>query len=401
MMPTEGHVRTTPLAWGVVVIAAALMAIGLVVVASASSTIERGFLSWPIWATPFGRQLIFSLSGLAVLMASSRVFAGRLSPEVHPVRWPLWFLLLAIGGLAATFLPGLSDAHRGSHRWLRFPLGSFTLSIQPSELAKFALVAFLAFWLGRPTASPRSFWRGFLPAGFVLAIVAGLVGKEDFGTAVLLCGVGGLLLIVAGCRWLHLVPAGLFAIAGLIALLVFEPYRWERLKAHGDLWSDPRGAGYQPLQSLTSIAAGRWSGVGLGAGIQKYGYLPEAHSDFVFSILCEETGLIGAGLVISLYVALVWLGIRLVWEARTHFERLLAFGIASTMGFQAAMNIAVVTALTPTKGISLPLISAGGSGTLAFCLSLGALAAIGMRAAARSSERELLFDPSRAVPNPI
>ena len=190
------------------------------------------------------------------------------------------------------------------------------------------------------------------------------------------------MLFVAGCRMRHLALLGVLGTCALTALLYSAPYRLDRITAFKSFWADPLGGGYQPLQSLTTIASGGWFGAGLGAGVQKYGYLPECHADFIFAVLCEEMGAFGGAVVIALFCAFVWCGLRAMLMARSRFERLLAFGLTATVGLQAAMNIAVVTVAVPTTGISLPLISAGGSGLLTFCLATGVLAAI----AARGSE---------------
>ena len=213
-----------------------------------------------------------------------------------------------------------------------------------------------------------------------------LVGKEDFGTSVLLGGVGGSMLFVAGCRLRHLGGAAAVGAWSLIALLYSAPYRVARLAAFRDLWGDPQGAGYQPIQSLAAIASGGWFGTGLGSGIQKHGYLPECRSDFIFAVMCEEMGTLGGGLVLALFSLFVLLGIRTMLAAPTRFERLLAFGLTATIGLQAAMNVAVVTVLAPTTGIPLPLISAGGSGMLTSCGAVGVLAAIAARAGTESRE---------------
>jgi cell division protein FtsW len=166
-----------------------------------------------------------------------------------------------------------------------------------------------------------------------------------------------------------------------------EPYRLERIVGFLNPYADELGVGYHPLQSLRTIASGGWLGVGLGAGIQKHGYLPESQTDFIFAIICEEAGLIGGLLVIGLFLVLVWLGLRTMWTAQTRFERLLAFGLTTLIGLQAAMHIAVVTVCAPTTGISLPLISAGGSGLLISCVAIGLLAAIAARGPAAQESR--------------
>jgi cell division protein FtsW len=166
----------------------------------------------------------------------------------------------------------------------------------------------------------------------------------------------------------------------LTFLLFAAPYRLARIAAYQDFWGDPQGVGYQPLQSMVTIASGGWWGTGLGSGVQKYGYLPESHTDFVFAVLCEELGVFGGALVILLFCAFVWMGIRTMLSARTRFERLLAFGLTFLIAMQAAMNVAVVTVMMPTTGVPLPMLSAGGSGLFTVCVGVGLLAAIAHRA---------------------
>jgi cell division protein FtsW len=285
-------------------------------------------------------------------------------------------------GLIAAWIPSLADVHRGSHRWLKVGVGAWSFSVQPSEFAKVAMVLFVAVLLTRPGVELRDFRRGFVPPMIAGAACAGLVGLADFGTAVLLASVVGIMLLVGGCRMLHLAILTLGGCIGLGVLLLAEPYRLERVDSFLRMWQDPQGVGYQPVQSLVTIASGGWMGAGLGAGVQKYGYLPESHTDFIFAILCEETGVLGGAFVMALFGALVLLGWRTVRSAATPFERLVALGLTSVIGLQAVMNIAVVTVVVPTKGMSLPLISAGGSGLLACCLAITILVAIAARAGA-------------------
>lgn len=382
--------RSSSTSWGLLVVALALLALGLVAVASAASTLNRPFWEGPIWRNPFGKQAVFAVMGVTVMLVASRLSLNMFSKE-RLCRWlPAIALAITVALLVVILIPGLSHARHGSQRWIRFPAGPLDLGFQPSEVAKITLVAWLAWWLGSPKAEPRKFFKGFLLPGAVLATVVILVGSEDFGTAALLAAVGGLLLLMAGCRWLHTVPLALAGATTLGALLFFVDYRMDRLRAHEDIFKHMHGAGYQPVQSLTSIATGSWSGVGLGAGIQKYGFLPESHTDFIFAVICEESGMLGAVLVLGLFSAFVWLGLAAVRSAATPFESLMAFGLTSMIGLQAVMNIAVVTVLAPTKGISLPLISAGGSGTLVYCLSIGLLIGIAKRGAALLPASEAL-----------
>ncbi len=362
-----------------IVLAVALMAIGLVMVGSAGASLDRSLVEALSWQASFGRQVVFAVVGLALMLIASFVCVPILASQRLRYRLPQVLFVLTLLCLIAAFVPGLADAHRGSHRWLQLGAAGLGLSFQPSEFAKLALVALMASLLAERDVNIRSFFKGFLPPVLALGVCVLLVGMEDFGTAGLFAVVGGLMLLVGGCRFVHLLLVGVAGIFGFVGLLFAAPYRLERIAAYRDLWDDPLGAGYQPLQSLTTIASGGWFGLGLGAGVQKYGYLPEDHSDFIFAVICEEMGVLGAGLVIALFCTLVILGIRTMWFARTPFERLLAFGITSLVGWQAVMNIAVVTVVTPTTGISLPFVSAGGSGLLTFCLAVGTLAAVAAR----------------------
>lgn len=394
--------------------ASALMAVGLVMVASTSASLDHSLFALPFWENTPGRHALFVLCGFAVMLVTSFI-AGR-ALRTPSLRRGVTLVLVVVtaGCLVAALLPGLGDAHRGSHRWLRVPLGGMELGYQPSELAKLALVALLAslladggMWdrlsslsdrLGRQVGlQGRSHTRRrFVPAALSIGVCVLLVGVEDFGTAVLLACVGVSMLFVAGCRLRDLAVLGGLGLVGLTGLLYAAPYRLERLAAYTDFWSDPQGKGYQPIQSLATIASGGWLGTGLGSGVQKYGYLPESHTDFIFAVICEEMGLLGAGLVIVLFGAFVWLGIRVMLAARTRFEQLVAFGLTMTLGLQAVMNIAVVTVAAPTTGISLPLVSAGGSGLLTFCLLAGVLAAIARRGSlCREGEQGSMLDHRR------
>ncbi len=363
----------------VILIAAMLMSIGLVMVGSATASVDRPLLDARLWTTPFGRQALFTLIGLVIMLGTARVGIPLLGSPAMRYRLPQLLFLVAVALLAAALVPGLADPHHGSQRWLRLGRLGVGVGFQPSELAKLALVAFLASLLGERSADPTSFGRSFVPATLAIGVCVALVGKENFGTAALLACAAGAILFVAGCRIHHLLMIVGLGAAGLTVLLFAAPYRLARLAAYRDYWADPQGNGYQPLQSLVTIASGGWWGTGLGSGVQKYGYLPESHTDFVFAVLCEELGAFGGVLVILLFCAFVWLGIRTMLVARTRFERLLAFGLTFLVALQAAMNLAVVTVMTPTTGVPLPMLSAGGSGMFTVCASVGLLSAIAYR----------------------
>lgn len=371
-----------------IVVATALMAIGLVMVASTSASLDRPLITSAFWRSVPGRQAILALIGFIAMVVTTRVAPRVLASSVACRRVTIIVFTIVVVGLIAALIPSLASAHRGSQRWLRFAVGGIPLGVQPSELAKPAMVAIVALLLTDRRADPRSLRRCLIPASLAIALCVVLVGKEDFGTSVLLACVGGALLLVAGCRLRHLAVLATLGIGALATLLYAAPYRVARLAAYRNLWDDPRGDGYQPVQSLTTIASGGWFGTGLGSGVQKYGYLPESHTDFIFASICEELGVFGAVFVIMLFCGLIWLGLRTMLTARSRFERLLAFGLTATIGLQAIMNIAVVTVVTPTTGISLPLISAGGSSLLTFCLVTGVLAAIAVRSVSQSGDQE-------------
>ena len=207
-----------------------------------------------------------------------------------------------------------------------------------------------------------------------------MIGKEDFGTAALIAVVSGLVLITGGARLWHLILFALPGAAMFAALIIEKPYRLRRITAFMDIWSDPQDSGYHAIQSLVAIGNGGWWGAGLGKGIQKYGYLPEDTTDFIFSIVCEELGFLGAVLVIALLATLVWCGWRIFHRCGDGLGKLLTFGIVGTIALQAAMNIAVATVSVPTKGIALPFVSAGGSGLIFSAMALGLVCSVARQA---------------------
>lgn len=362
-----------------VIVTVALMVVGLLAVMSATAPVDRPMFGVPVWRSIFGRQMIFAGFALALL-----AIAARVSPAV--LARPMLFrtlaavsMFVAMGLLAATLLPGVAETRRNSQRWLQILPFWGGIGLQPSEVAKLAMAAALAAWLSHERCVVRSFWRGFLPAAGVIGLSAALVGFEDFGTCALIFGAGFLTLFVAGCRVWHLAATALVGSCGLAWLISLKPYRVDRLTSFLDLWADPRGDSYQPVQSLMSISHGGWLGTGIGAGIQKYGYVPDGHTDFIFTLICEETGVVGGGLILSLYVLFLLAGLSTMRSARTSTERLLAFGLTAMIAVQAVLNVAVVSAIAPTTGIPLPFISAGGSGLMANCVAVGVLAGIAAR----------------------
>jgi cell division protein FtsW len=378
----------------ITIIAAALMALGVVMVFSASASLTAPPPTQNLVANPSFRQAMFTFTALVTLLMvglcpyeSWRLrsipspFQGEGQGEGSPTaRLPLsWFqptvlvTLITLALLTAVLVPGIGEERNGARRWLSLGPSALGLGFQPSELAKLTLVVLLAAIVGHMGERIRLFWTGLLPLILLLGIFAGLVGIEDFGTAALLALVGGCMLLGAGAKIWHMILVCMPGIAGLAYLVISKPYRVTRILSFLDPYADPQGAGYHQVQSLITIASGGWWGRGLGAGIQKYGYLPESRSDFIFAVICEELGIVGGVAILALFALLLWHGRIAMLRASSEFGRLIALGATLTIGFQAAMNVAVVTVSVPTKGIGLPFVSAGGSGVILFSILVGLL----------------------------
>jgi cell division protein FtsW len=303
-------------------------------------------------------------------------------------------------------LPHIGISKNGARRWL--PMG-FT-QLQPSELAKWAVVIFLAWWMTRRQVDVGKFAKGFVPTLIPVGAICLLIVIQDFGTAALIA-ICALTMLVAGrIKWWHLavvIPPVLIAASWFI---LHKEYRWKRMTAFTDPWAHPQREGYHMIQSLLSFSTGGVPGRGLGNGIQKLGYLPEDTTDFIFAVICEELGLFGALLTVAMYLGILYVAWQVVKQKRDDFGRLLAFGIGSMIGLQATINVAVATVSVPTKGLSLPLVSAGGSGLVITCAALGLLYSISRHPHA-AGELELhlprapqtpfdLIVPELALPNP-
>jgi cell division protein FtsW len=288
-------------------------------------------------------------------------------------------LLVAGAGLVAVLVPGLGSTVNGASRWLRF----HGLSLQPSELAKLALVLSLARWLGEKEERPRSFWAGYLPALCVTGLMAVLILKEpDFGTACLVGLIGVVMMFIAGVRVTYLLPTVLAAVPLLWFLVSRSEYRMHRMLAFMNPWAYPDSIGFHVIQSLIALGSGGVYGVGLGQGQQKLSFLFEADTDFVFAVVGEELGYLGALLVIGLFVVLIWQLFRIAERASSRFGFLAACGVGTWLGMQALVHIGVVSKALPTKGIPLPFISCGGSSLFAAMLAMGLVMSIGRAGAA-------------------
>ncbi len=358
-----------------------LMAIGTVFVFSASANIVQELNLQRFYDYPGLRQLLFFPLACLIMYAVSCLDYHRLSLEKGWLRNPTGYLLIISIILLAVVLsqkffptlPVIVPKINQHYRWLRIPLGPVAVSFQPSELAKWAVIFFLAAVCDKSGDKIKFFWKRFIPICSVIGIVVALVIVEDFGTAAFIALLAFLMLIIAGVRWWHILTPLPFGVAAIFFMLIRSPTRMRRIAAflRPEEWTD--SAAYQANQSLIALGSGGIWGKGLGRGVCKYGHLPEDTTDFIFAIIGEELGFVGNAAVIVLFIVFVWLGITLIVRCRDRFGRLLASGIVLAIAIQAALNIGVVTVVLPTKGIPLPFVSAGGTSMLLSAAAIGVL----------------------------
>src|ERR1041384_1787889 len=322
------------------------------------------------------KQALWTSIGLGAMFVAMNFDYQKLNR-----RWIVYGLLfLTVLLLLAVF--GFRPIN-GARRWIRFS----SFSLQPSEIAKLALVLFLARFLDRRSGDEASFFRTFVPCMAVIGLLAGLVIKEpDLGTALMLAIAGITVCFAAGVRPRHVFYASVPALLYVGKMLIFAPFRMRRLASFIDPWADAQGAGYQTVQSLIAVGSGGTHGLGFAQGKQKLLFLPFAHSDFIFAVVGEELGLVGALIVVFVFAIFLWRGMRAALRAPDRFGMLLGLGIVIGIVAQALLNMSVVLALVPTKGIPLPFISYGGSSivpTLAgvgILLNISQYSALGKRA---------------------
>lgn len=366
----------------------ALISIGIVMVASASVSIAAVNYGDPLFFIK--RHLIYVLLGLLVGIAVTG-FPSHLWYRLGP-----FLMLAALFLLIIVLIPGIGREVNGARRWLA--VGSFTL--QASEVAKFAMLVFMARYLHRHHVKLRQQPTAVLIPMFFLAVVGALLLAEpDFGSAVVIgATVMGMLFIAGAQLWFFgLLLAGVGALVAVVA--VASPYRMQRLITFVDPWADQFNSGYQLTQSLIAFGRGEWFGVGLGNSVQKLFYLPEAHTDFVFSIYAEEFGLFGVVILAVLFGVMITRIIRIARLAahkQWWYGAYLAFGVAILMAGQAFINIGVTSGLLPTKGLTLPFISYGGSSLLASCALMAAVLRVGMEL--ENPERPKIVTTSTPAP---
>ena len=339
-----------------------LLMVGLLMVYSSSNAISREYRDNSYHYLK--KQALWCCIGLIIMMAT--IFFKYENYQ------RLSRLLLVITGvlLLLVYIPDMGIERGGGVRWVRF--GRY--SLQPAEFAKLAIIIYIARFLDRNSEYIKSFKRGILPCLPVLAVLLALIYKQpDFGSVVLIGMVVFVMLFVAGARIHQMILMTLTA--GLVALveILRSPYRLARLTTFLDPWKDPGGDGYHIVQSFYALGAGGILGRGLGAGMQKLHYLPVPHSDFIYAVIGEELGFVGSLLIILLFMVIVWRGIRISLFTENRFGSLLAMGITSLLGIQAMINIGVVIGALPTKGLTLPFISFGGSSMLVSLAAVGIL----------------------------
>ncbi|MDR1701190.1 MAG: stage V sporulation protein E [Sporomusaceae bacterium] len=339
-----------------------LLGFGVVMVYSASAV--SAYVNYDDSYYFLKRQILWAALGLSIMLAVMHLDYHIWRKLAKPI------MVLTLIMLALVLVPGLGKVVNGARRWLGF--GVYYL--QPSEIAKLSMVLFCSATLAAAQEKIKSFTKGLLPQLLLLLLIFGLILKEpDLGTGLVIASTAFLLLFAAGAKVSHLFSLGAVGVSGIVAAIIAEPYRMKRILAFSDPWSDPLNSGYHIIQSLYALGSGGLFGVGLGRSREKFLYLPEPHTDFIFAILGEELGFIGTAAVLILFFLFLWRGFKIAMSAPDIFGSLLAAGITSMIIMQAMMNIAVVTASMPVTGIPLPFISFGGSALVFTLVGVGIL----------------------------
>jgi len=282
----------------------------------------------------------------------------------------LYLLIATIILLIAVFIPGLGRSMGGATRWIGF--GSFTF--QPSEIAKLTFTIYLAAWLTKKGQGIKNFQTGFLPFIFIVSVIAFLIIKEpDMGTMSIITGIAAIMFFVAGASWQHILAGALSVIVFFVIMIKTAPYRMQRLMVFLNPSQGNLDASYHINQAILAIGSGGLWGLGFGKSMQKYFYLPEAHTDSIFAIIAEELGFLRAIFVIIIFVLIAWRGYRIAKNAPDTFSRLLATGITSWIVFQALVNLAAISGAMPLTGVPLPFVSYGGSSLVILLAAVGIL----------------------------
>ena len=336
---------------------------GLLILASASVHFSDSLYGDP--SAVFNRQFFYFVLGTFGLFL---LFLTPLSfwSSYDRLLITLGFLLLLL-----VFIPGIGVEVNGANRWIR--LGG--VGLQPSEIMKFLSILYVSCYSVRRIKDIQTHWLGFFrPALIIVSIISVILIQPDLGSsAVIFASVLGVL-FVAGVKIRQFFIVALLGLVGISLMIIFVPWRWERIISFVDPWSNPWGSGYQLTLSLMSIGRGDWFGVGLGQGLMKMGYLPDAHTDFIFAVIIEETGILGGFLIISLLFGLSFRIFSIGRDSlikKNFFGFYFSYGVALLLGLHTFINVGVACGLLPTKGLTLPLISAGGTNLIIVCLMIG------------------------------
>ena len=343
----------------------ALACFGVVMVASSSIAIGEGLDVGPYYFLT--KHLVFLAMGVVLAGLLMRTELKTIEQQDRLLLVMCFVLLILV------FVPGIGKTVTGARRWLNFGIMGF----QAVEAVKVMYVVWLASYLVRFRDEVNATWRAMLkPLGVAVALVVLLIKQPDFGSLSLILAITAGMLVLGGVHLPRMFGPVLVGLPLLAIIAIAEPYRWRRFTSFWDPWADPFDSGYQLTNALMAIGRGEWFGVGLGGSVQKLSYLPEAHTDFILAVIAEELGFVGVCLVIALFALLVgrafWIGLKCV-EMRRHFAGYCAFGVALSLGLQSFVSIGVNLGLLPTKGLTLPLISSGGSSVLGTCAALGLL----------------------------
>ncbi len=346
--------------YAIIICVATLLAIGLVMVFSSSSV--RAYVDFGDPYHYLKRQVAWVILGLLAMFAAMKIEYT----DVRRFARPIFFLALAT--LVLVLIPGIGRSAGGGRRWL----GSAALGVQPSELMKLAIVIYMSWALTRVPGKVKDFVSGILPYVILLGLIFALVlAQPDLGTAVAIAGTVVVMLFVAGARLGHLAGLAVAATPLLVFAVLGEEYRRRRLLAFLDPFADPQGSGFQTIQALYALGSGGLFGLGLGRSRQKFFYLPAEHTDFIFAILGEELGFVGAMFVVGLFLLLAWRGYRTAMTAPDDFSALLSAGLTTMIVLQAFLNIGVVCGILPITGVPLPLVSYGGSSLVPTLIGIG------------------------------
>jgi cell division protein FtsW len=377
--------------------AVALACLGVVMVASSSIAIGENLGVGPFHYLV--RHFVFVAIGLGLAAVVMRTELKAIEKHNQMLLLGCFVLLLL------PWLPGLGVTVNGARRWINLGISRF----QVVEAVKVLYIVWLASYLVRFRDEVNATWPAMLkPLGVAGLLIVMLLAQPDFGSATLLLGITAGMLVLGGVNLPRMTMPVIGALPLLVALVVFEPYRMRRVTSFLDPWQDQLGAGYQLSNALMAIGRGEWFGVGLGASVQKLNYLPEAHTDFIFSVIAEELGFVGVCVVVGLFALLVgralYLGMKCVERGR-HFSGYAAFGVGLWIGMQSFVSIGVNLGLLPTKGLTLPLISSGGSSVMLTCVAMGLLLRVSYELDrserhAMHARRDSAPAPAAAAPSP-